>query len=96
MGLAAGMVPSEKLALKRSTLKLIALNLVLLILVTIFSLPFLYFYFATFLLAGGGWACAGRPECHFVINPLGYAMIIAPVLALCGADASWVLRRNKP
>jgi len=49
-------------------------NLVQIVLIALFSLPFLALYVLVFFGLGGGWAYAGQKGCHFVIGPIGYAM----------------------
>jgi hypothetical protein len=66
-------------------MKSIVLNLVLIVLIALFSLPFVALYVLVFFGIGGGWAYAGTNGCHFVIGPIGYAMVIVPALGLCGA-----------
>jgi formate hydrogenlyase subunit 3/multisubunit Na+/H+ antiporter MnhD subunit len=63
--------------------KSVVLNLVLIVLIALFSLPFLALYVLVFLGIGGGWAYAGPNGCHFVIGPIGYMMLIVPALAIC-------------
>lgn len=71
------------------------MNVVLLILVAISSLPLLVLYVYVFLIIGGGWAYAGPGGCHFVINPIGVTMLAVPALLLC--RLAWVLvSRNRP
>ena len=65
-------------------MKLIVLNLILIVLIALFSLPFLALYTLVFFGVGGGWAYAGPNGCHFVIGPLGYAMLTVPTLSLSG------------
>ena len=65
-------------------MKSIVLNLVLIVLIALFSLPFLALYVLVFFGIGGGWAYAGPNGCHFVMGPIGYAMLIVPALGLCG------------
>ncbi|HKR14846.1 MAG TPA: hypothetical protein VJT15_22470 [Pyrinomonadaceae bacterium] len=60
-------------------MKSTALKLALFALVAIFSLPFLALYIAVLVVIGGGWAYVGADSCYFVLNPLGYAMIVVPV-----------------
>ena len=64
------------------------LNVLLVGLIAVFSLPFLAFVLALYVFIffglGGGWAYAGPNGCHFIIGPIGYGMIIAPALALGG------------
>jgi formate hydrogenlyase subunit 3/multisubunit Na+/H+ antiporter MnhD subunit len=63
--------------------KSIVLNLVLVVLIALFSLPFLALYVLVFFGIGGGWAYAGPNGCHFVIGPIGYTMLIVPAFGLC-------------
>jgi hypothetical protein len=65
-------------------MKAVILNLILIILIAVFSLPFLALYLLVFFGLGGGWAYAGPNGCHFVIGPIGYGMIIVPAFALSG------------
>jgi hypothetical protein len=61
-----------------------ALNLILIVLIALFSVPVLAVlltaYVFVFFGLGGGWAYAGSAGCHFVIGPIGYAMLIIPGL----------------
>ncbi|HEX5966437.1 MAG TPA: hypothetical protein VFY51_10925 [Pyrinomonadaceae bacterium] len=66
-------------------MKIVLLNIALFVLVVIFSLPFLALFLTLILFIGGGWAYAGPAGCHFVINPIGYAMLSVPLLAVLGA-----------
>jgi hypothetical protein len=68
------------------------LNILLIILVGFFSLPFVALYVFFFFAIGGGWAYAGTNGCHFVLNPIGYLMLAAPVLLL--GVLSWRLIRG--
>ncbi len=65
-------------------MKAVVLNFILIILIAVFSLPFLAFYLLVFFGLGGGWAYAGPNGCHFVIGPIGYGMIIVPAFVLGG------------
>ena len=65
-------------------MKLIVLNLILIVLIALFSLPFLALYVLMFFGIGGSWAYAGPNGRHFVIGTLGYAMLIIPALGLFG------------
>jgi formate hydrogenlyase subunit 3/multisubunit Na+/H+ antiporter MnhD subunit len=67
---------------KHAYVKSIALNLLLIVLTALFSLPFLALYVWMFLGLGGSWAYAGPNGCHFVIGPLGYAMLLVPTFGL--------------
>ena len=49
-------------------MKSIILNLVLIVLIALFSLPLLTLYVFLFFGIGGGWAYAGPKGCHFVIG----------------------------
>ena len=66
-------------------MKSIVLNLVLIVLIVLFSLPLLALYVLVFFGIGGGWAYRSMEMggCHFVIGPIGYAMLIVPTLGLC-------------
>jgi hypothetical protein len=72
--------------------KSIVLNLVLIVLIALLSLPFLALYVMVFFGIGGGWAYAGPKGCHFVIGPIGFAMLVLPTLGLCAG--AWVSIRN--
>ncbi len=63
-------------------MKAVFLNAGLLVVVAVCSLPLLGFYVLVFFVIGGGWALAGPNDCHFVMNPIGYVMVGAPVLAV--------------
>ena len=65
-------------------MKAVILNLSLIILIAVFSLPFLALYLLVFFGLGGGWAYAGPNGCHCVIGPIGHGMIIVPAFALSG------------
>jgi len=65
--------------------KSIVLNLGLIVLIALFSLPFLALYVLVFFGIGGGWAYAGANGCHFVMGPIGYVMFIVPALGVCSA-----------
>ena len=65
-------------------MKSIVLNLILIVLIALFSLPFLALYIAVLFGVGVGWAYAGPNGCHFVIGPIGYAMLTVPALGLSG------------
>lgn len=65
-------------------MKSVVLNLALIVLIALFSLPLLAVYVFIFFGIGGGWAYAGTNGCHFVIGPIGYAMLIVPAFALFG------------
>jgi hypothetical protein len=65
-------------------MKSIALNLILIALIALFSLPFLALYVWMFLGLGGSWALVGPNGCHFVIGPIGYVMLLVPTLGLSG------------
>ena len=77
-------------------MKAILLNTILVILIAVFSLPFLLAFLAAyaflFVAFGGGWAYAGPNGCHFVIGPIGYAMLIFPITGL--AALGWKLLRG--
>ena len=62
------------------------------ILAAVFALPLLFLYVIVFLGIGGGWAYAGSNGCHFHINAIGYAMLVAPVVGLC--RLGWKLSRK--
>jgi hypothetical protein len=72
--------------------KSIVLNLVLIVLIALFSLPFLALYVLVFFGIGGGWAYAGPKGCHFVIGPIGFAMLVGPTLGFCAV--AWGSIRN--
>jgi hypothetical protein len=76
--------------------KSVALNLILIVLIALFSLPVLAVLLAMYVLVffglGGGWAYAGSDGCYFVIGPIGYAMLILPGLAACAG--AWKLFRK--
>ena len=73
-------------------MKSIIPNLVQIVLIALFSLPFLALYVLVFFGLGGGWAYAGQKGCHFVIGPIGYAMLVVPTVALCAL--AWGSIRN--
>lgn len=75
-----------------TTVKPLILNLVLIFLIGVFSLPFLALYAFLFFAIGGGWALTTE-DCHFVIGPIGYAMVIFPLVGLCGVFAK--IRRDR-
>jgi hypothetical protein len=72
--------------------KSLALSLILIALIAFFSLPLLALYVLVFFGLGGGWAYAGPNGCHFVIGPIGYAMLIMPGLAV--SNGGWKLFRR--
>ena len=80
-------------------MKAFVLNSVLVFLIAVFSLPVLVVYMFVFFALGGGWAY-GTVEtggCHFVVGPIGYAMLVLPgVLLGRGAWKSYrKLRRHR-
>jgi hypothetical protein len=72
--------------------KSIVLNIVLIVLIAPFSLPLLALYVLVFFGIGGSWAYAGPNGCHFVIGPIGYAMLVGPTVGLC--VVAWGSIRN--
>jgi hypothetical protein len=76
--------------------KSVTLNLILIVLIALFSLPLiallLALYVFVFFGLGGGWAYAGSNGCHFVIGPIGYAMLSVPGFAACAG--AWKLFRK--
>ena len=78
-------------------MKSVVLNLALIVLIALFSLPLLTVYVLIFFGFGGGWAYAGTSGCHFVIGPIGYAMLIVPAFALFGVGWKSVRKvRRRP
>jgi uncharacterized membrane protein len=72
------------LALLMLNAKLLALNVALIVLVAVFSVPFLLLFYFLLFSVGGGWAYAGSAGCYFVLNPFGWTMIVAPpVVVVC-------------
>ena len=75
--------------------KSVVTNLILTVLIAIFSLPLLALYVFVFLGIGGGWAYAGPNDCHFVIGPIGYLMLGPPIFLVGGVG--WrVFRKIHP
>jgi len=56
-------------------MKAVVLNLLLIILIAVFSLPLLALYVLIFFGLGGGWACAGPNDCYFVIARLATELL---------------------
>ena len=48
-------------------------------------------YAFAFLAIGGGWAYYGAGDCHFEIGPIGYVMLVPPIVVLAGVV--WLARR---
>jgi hypothetical protein len=63
-------------------MKSVVTNLVLTVLIAIFSLPLVAVYVFVFFALGGGWANSGPNDCHFVIGPIGYLMLGPPIFAV--------------
>lgn len=60
-------------------MKSLTLNVILLLLIVVFSLPLVALYVLALVVLGGGWAYVGPDSCYFTLNPIGYAMIVVPV-----------------
>jgi uncharacterized protein YneF (UPF0154 family) len=73
-------------------LKSFFLNAALLVLVAVFSVPLLAVYALLLFVIGGGWAYAGPNGCHFKMNPIGYVMVVSPVLGVCAG--LWIALRK--
>ena len=76
-------------------MKSVVTNLILTVLIAIFSLPLLALYGLVFLGIGGGWANAGPNDCHFVIGPIGYLMLGPPMFAV-GRVGWLVVQKIRP
>jgi hypothetical protein len=76
--------------------KALILNSILVVLLALFSLPFMALFIAlygvVFAALGGGWAYAGSSGCHFVIGPVGYYMLGPPIIVVGGV--AWLILRK--